>query len=104
MTTAKRRLGQNFLVDRNVVDRIIDAVHPEPAETIIEIGSGRGALTSQLTEKAGHVIAIEFDRDLIPALREKFAASPNLKLVEADALNIDFGAAIAPAQSARVVA
>jgi len=104
MTTAKRRFGQNFLVDRNVVDRILAAVQPRADETMIEIGSGRGALTSRLTEKAGHVVAIEFDRDLLPALREKFADSPNLKLVAADALTIDFCAAIEPTRRARVVA
>ena len=66
MTTAKRRFGQNFLVDRGVIDRIIAAVQPQSDETIIEIGPGRGALTSRLIEKAGRVVAIEFDRDLAP--------------------------------------
>jgi 16S rRNA (adenine1518-N6/adenine1519-N6)-dimethyltransferase len=53
MTTAKRRFGQNFLVDHNVVERIIAAVRPQSDETIVEIGSGRGALTSRLLERAG---------------------------------------------------
>jgi 16S rRNA (adenine1518-N6/adenine1519-N6)-dimethyltransferase len=101
---SKRRFGQNFLVDRGVVDRIITAVGPRADETIIEIGSGRGALTSRLLETTGRVIAIEFDRDLIPSLRAEFAGKPNLELIEADALSTDFCAAIEPAQSARVVA
>jgi len=63
--TAKRRFGQNFLVDRNVVDRIIAAVNPQTDQTIIEIGPGRGALTSLLIDKAKRVVAIEFDRDLV---------------------------------------
>jgi 16S rRNA (adenine1518-N6/adenine1519-N6)-dimethyltransferase len=104
MSDAKRRFGQNFLVDRGVVDRIIATVAPRADETIIEIGAGRGALTSRLLEKTGKVIAIEFDRDLLPALREKFAGAANLKLIEADALTTDFCAAIAPSPSARVVA
>ena len=104
MTTAKRRFGQSFLVDRGVIDRIIAAVQPQSDETIIEIGPGRGALTSRLIEKAGRVVAIEFDRDLAPALREKFAGSSNLEFIEADALTTDFCAAIEPAQRARVVA
>ncbi len=104
MSDAKRRFGQNFLVDRGVVDRIITAVSPRADETIIEIGSGRGALTSRLLETSGRVVAIEFDRDLIPSLRAEFAGRANLKLIEADALTIDFCAAIGPAQSARVVA
>src|SRR2546429_2126093 len=104
MITARRRFGQNFLVDRGVVDRIIEAVRPQSDETIIEIGPGRGALTSRLIEKAGRVVAIELDRDLISSLREQFAGSSTLKLVEADALTADFCATIAPVQTSRVVA
>lgn len=104
MTTAKRRFGQNFLVDHNVVERIIDAVRPQADETILEIGSGRGALTSRLVEIAGRLVAIEFDRDLVPQLRRQFSSFSNLTLVEADALTVDFCAVIQPAKSARVVA
>jgi 16S rRNA (adenine1518-N6/adenine1519-N6)-dimethyltransferase len=104
MTSAKRRFGQNFLVDRGTVDRIVDAVRPQSDETIVEIGPGRAALTSRLIEKAGRVVAIEFDRDLIPQLRVRFANASNLTLVEADALTTDFCAVIAPAERARVVA
>src|SRR5437879_10137430 len=104
MSNAKRRFGQNFLVDRNVVDRIIASVNPQPDQTIIEIGPGRGALTSLLIEKAYRVVAIEFDRDLVSQLRSKFSASPKLDLIEADALTIDFRTAIQPAEEARVVA
>jgi len=100
----KRRFGQNFLADKNVIDRIISAVDPQPDETIVEIGPGRGALTSRLIEKAGRVIAVEFDRDLVPTLRSQFSGISNLKLVEADALTTDFCEAIQPAQNARVVA
>ena len=63
-STPKRRFGQNFLVDKNAIERIISAVDPQPDETIIEIGPGRGALTSRLAEEAGRLIAIEFDREL----------------------------------------
>jgi len=104
MITAKRRFGQNFLVDHSVVDRIIDAVRPRPDETIIEIGPGHGALTSRLIEKAGRVVAVEFDRDLVLALRAPFAGANNFNLLKADALTTDFCAAIQPAKSARVVA
>ena len=104
MTTAKRRFGQNFLVDRNVVDRIVTAVAPRSDETIFEIGSGQGALTARLLETAGRVVALEFDRELVPFLRTKFARVANLHLIEADALTTDFRAAIEPAPRARVVA
>jgi 16S rRNA (adenine1518-N6/adenine1519-N6)-dimethyltransferase len=101
---SKRRFGQNFLIDRSIVDRIITAVRPTPTETIVEIGPGRGALTSRLLEKAGRIVAVEFDRELVPQLREKFSAASNLELIEADALTLDFCEVIHPATSARVVA
>ena len=101
---SKRRFGQNFLVDRAVLDQIISSVSPRADETIIEIGAGRGALTARLLKTTGRVVAIEFDRDLLPSLREKFSSASNLVLIEADALNIDFCAAIEPAKRARVVA
>jgi len=100
----KRRFGQNFLVDRNVVDRIIVEVNPQSSETIIEIGPGRGALTAKLVAKAGRVIAIEFDRELVPQLRAEFADNSNFQVIEADALATHFCEIIAPAESARVVA
>lgn len=101
---SKRRFGQNFLIDRGTVERIIEVVGPQADETIVEIGPGQGALTSLLCERAGTVVAVEFDRDLVPALREQFAGVSNLKLFEADALTMDFCAAIGPAHRARVVA
>jgi len=104
MSPAKRRFGQNFLVDAGVINRIIEAVSPQADETIIEIGSGRGALTSRLAETAGRVVAIEFDRELVPQLRAQFANAANLTLVEADALTIDFCELIKPDKNARVVA
>ena len=102
--SAKRRFGQNFLVDRNVVDRIIAAVQPQPDETIIEIGPGRGALTRRLVQSGARVVAIEFDRELMPQLRDEFSEQIYFRLVEADAREVDFCAAIQPAQCARVVA
>jgi len=99
-----KRLGQNFLVDKGVVDRIISALGPRSAETIIEIGPGKGALTARLVEQADRVVAVEFDRNLAPILVEKFNSHDNFKLVQADALDTDFCAAILPATQARVVA
>ena len=100
---AKKRFGQNFLVDRGVVGRIIEAFDPKSDQTVIEIGPGRGALTPELINKTGRVIAIEYDRDLAPQLRARFAAIPNFALIEADALTIDFCEAIKPAPAARVI-
>jgi 16S rRNA (adenine1518-N6/adenine1519-N6)-dimethyltransferase len=104
MLRAKKSLGQNFLVDEGVVEKIVRAVNPRGSETIVEIGPGRGELTSRLIEQAGRLVAIEFDRDLIPLLRERFAAFENFNLIEGDALQVDFCEAIAPATKARLVA
>ena len=101
---AKRRFGQNFLVDNHVIDRIISTVSPQPDETIIEIGPGRGALTKRLVQSGARVVAIEFDRDLAPRLREEFGDQSTFKLVEGDALEVDFCEVIDPALTARVVA
>jgi len=99
-----KRLGQHFLRDQRTIQRIIEALAPRSDETIVEIGPGTGALTTTLVERAGRVIAVEFDKKLAPLLNERFAAFPNFKLVMADALTTDFCAEILPARSARLVA
>ena len=101
---AKRRFGQNFLVDKHVVDRIIAAVDPRLDETIVEIGPGRGVLTKRLVQSGARIVAIEFDHDLAPQLRDEFRDYANFHLVAADALETDFCKVIQPARSARVVA
>ncbi|HEX8335835.1 MAG TPA: 16S rRNA (adenine(1518)-N(6)/adenine(1519)-N(6))-dimethyltransferase RsmA [Pyrinomonadaceae bacterium] len=101
---AKKRLGQNFLVDESYARRIVGALGPRPGETVLEIGPGRGALTSLLLESGARVVAVELDRELAPLLRERFGGREGFKLVEADALELDFCAAVEPATSARVVA
>lgn len=99
-----KRLGQHFLRDQRTIHRIIDALAPKADETIIEIGPGTGALTSMLVERAGRVVAIEFDNKLELLLQERFGSFENFKLVMADALTVDFCAEILPARSARLVA
>jgi 16S rRNA (adenine1518-N6/adenine1519-N6)-dimethyltransferase len=101
---AKKSLGQNFLVDDVYARRVVGALGPLGDETVLEIGPGRGALTGRLVEAAARVVAVEFDRDIVPVLRERFAAAANFELVEADALEVDFCAAVAPSERARVVA
>ena len=101
---AKKSLGQNFLVDERVVARIVSEFGPGADETIAEIGPGRGALTGRLLGLAGRVVAVEFDRDMIGVLTERFGARDNFKLVQDDALSVDFFDLVAPAAVARVVA
>lgn len=101
---AKKSLGQNFLTDERVAARIVEALGPREDETIIEIGPGHGALTSHLLKKAARVVAVEIDCNLAEGLRRQFAANSNFQLVEADALDTDFCALVAPERRARVVA
>lgn len=99
-----KRFGQHFLKDKNTIQRIIESLGPRSDETIIEIGPGTGALTTHLVERAGNVVAVEFDNKLTPLLNEQFGSLPNFKLVMADALTTDFCHEILPAQRARLVA
>ena len=86
----KRSLGQNFLIDEGIVERIIKAADIEPGDAVIEIGPGRGALTGSLLEAGARVTAIELDRDLIKPLRERFGRDPDFRVIERDALEVDF--------------
>ena len=97
---ARKRFGQNFLHDRRVIERIVDAIDPKPGQLIVEIGPGQAALTRELVRRAGHITAIEIDRDLAAWLREQFTPD-QLTLVEADALKLDWSSLAA--QPLRVV-
>ncbi|MEO6927584.1 MAG: 16S rRNA (adenine(1518)-N(6)/adenine(1519)-N(6))-dimethyltransferase RsmA [Casimicrobiaceae bacterium] len=96
---ARRRFGQNFLVDAHYIARIVDAIDPQAGDNLVEIGPGLAALTTGLTLRAGHITAIEIDRDLAARLRAQFDPAA-LTLIEADALAFDY-ATLAP--SLRVV-
>ncbi len=87
MAHAKRRLGQHFLTDPRLLARIADALEAGPQDVVLEVGPGMGGLTAPLLERAGRVIAIEKDRDLIPPLKSRF---PSLELIEGDALELDW--------------
>ena len=84
-----RRLGQHFLVRQEILERIAKSACPQPTGTVIEIGPGRGALTSHLLSHAGHVIGIEIDPVLVQYLRSKFRDEPRLTLIESDVLKAD---------------
>jgi 16S rRNA (adenine1518-N6/adenine1519-N6)-dimethyltransferase len=101
---AKKRLGQNFLVDESYARRVVAALGPRAGETLVEIGPGRGALTALLLESGARVVAVEFDRELVGLLRGRFGGGEGFELVEADALEVDFCSAAEPAREARVVA
>lgn len=102
--TPLKRFGQNFLTDQKIITRIIDALDPQADETILEIGPGQGALTAPLLDRVGRLVAIEFDRNLIPGLSQRFKSNQNFELVESDALVTDVCEVISPANQTRVVA
>ena len=84
----KKRFGQHFLTDRSILRRIVQLAHLQPEDTVVEIGPGAGSLTQVLAAAVQRVVAIEIDRDLIPALRTKMPS--NVEVIEGDALEIDF--------------
>jgi len=84
----KKRYGQHFISDRNLLQRIVDLASIKPGDTVIEIGPGAGSLTRELAAAAKRVIAIEIDRDLIHKLQRTMPA--NVEIIEGDALDIDF--------------
>jgi 16S rRNA (adenine1518-N6/adenine1519-N6)-dimethyltransferase len=86
----RKRFGQHFLHDRNVIRRIVDTIAPAPGERLVEIGPGRGALTWDLLERAKELDVIEIDRDLAAALRTDRRAGDVLKVHVQDALKMDF--------------
>lgn len=90
----KKSFGQNFLTDLNVLKRIVDAGEITKADNVIEIGPGIGALTEQLAQAAGEVLALEIDQDLIPVLNEVLKPYPNVKVLNQDVLAANLPALI----------
>jgi 16S rRNA (adenine1518-N6/adenine1519-N6)-dimethyltransferase len=84
-----RRFGQHFLARQSVLERIAEAACPDPTPLVIEIGPGRGALTSHLLARAARVVAIEIDPVLVEYLRAKYRDESRLTLIEADVLKVD---------------
>jgi 16S rRNA (adenine1518-N6/adenine1519-N6)-dimethyltransferase len=82
----RKRFGQHFLHDQGVLRRIVNAINPQSGEHVVEIGPGAGALTAHLLERTGELDAVEIDRDLAAALRERW---PGLRLHLGDALKFD---------------
>ncbi|MCZ8131887.1 MAG: 16S rRNA (adenine(1518)-N(6)/adenine(1519)-N(6))-dimethyltransferase RsmA [Steroidobacteraceae bacterium] len=89
---ARKRFGQHFLHDPNVVARIVHAIDPRDGDRLVEIGPGLGALTLPLLDRAQRLEVVEIDRDVIPVLRERAAGRGELVVHEADALEFDFAA------------
>jgi len=99
----RKRFGQHFLHDRNIVARIIDAFAPRMEEFVVEIGPGPGVLTRELANKVASLTAIEIDRDLAAALKSEFTENDRVKVSEADALTFDYCALTSKDQPLRII-
>ncbi len=86
---ARKRFGQNFLIDNSIIDNIVASVRAKPDDTVVEIGPGKGAITEGLVKTGARMHVVELDRDLHPILLAKFA-SDNFTLHAFDALKFDF--------------
>lgn len=87
--TLSRKFSQNFLIDKNILEKIITAVSPEKEDNILEVGPGIGTLTVPLAQKSRLVVAVEIDRRLFPVMKETLAEQTNIRVINADILKID---------------
>ena len=99
----RKSLGQHFLSDSRIVARIVEAAELSQADTVVEIGPGRGVLTRRLVERAGRVIAVELDSRLCDELPSRLDSPPNLQCVQADARDCDLNSLADGASSYKVV-
>ncbi|ABR46377.1 dimethyladenosine transferase [Alkaliphilus metalliredigens QYMF] len=90
-----KSLGQNFLIDQNILEDIVDGADIQPDDCVIEIGPGIGTLTQFIAEKAHKVVAIEIDRNLIPILKHTLADYQNVEVINQDVLKVDLHQLIA---------
>ena len=94
----EKRLGQNFLIDAEALERVVSAAEVGPADVILEVGAGLGTLTQRLARLAARVVAVEYDRRLEPVLRETVGQEPRVEIVMADVLRLDLGRVLAQAE------
>ena len=85
----QKKFGQNFLIDTGVLERIVDAAEITGEDCVLEIGPGIGTMTQYLAERAGHVVAVEIDKALIPILEETLSAYDNVTIINGDIMKID---------------
>lgn len=100
----KKRFGQNFLIDNNILQRIVEAADLSQDDIVVEIGPGVGALTSQLADSGAQIVAVEIDDQLIPLLHALFQHEPNIRIVHGDALRIGMNTLLQGVSPYKVVA
>lgn len=86
----RKSLGQNFLMDANIIEKIVQAGNVTEEDLVFEIGPGLGVLTRRIARSAGRALAVELDNNLLPILKETLAEYPNADVVHADALKVNF--------------
>ena len=86
---ANKDLGQNFLIDDNVVQKIIESANIDEKDLIIEIGPGLGVLTNRLLSKCNYVVAIELDKKMVNIISDRFRENSNLEIINEDILKVD---------------
>lgn len=102
-----KSLGQNFLIDQNILDNIVDGANVSEGDCVIEVGPGIGSLTQNIAERADSVLAIEIDKTLIPILKETLEAYPNVEVINEDVLKLDLHKLIEekfPGRNVKVIA
>ncbi|MBP3477454.1 MAG: 16S rRNA (adenine(1518)-N(6)/adenine(1519)-N(6))-dimethyltransferase RsmA [Lachnospiraceae bacterium] len=85
----QKKFGQNFLIDSNILDKIIESAKLTKEDCVLEIGPGIGTMTQYLAEEAGEVVAVEIDKNLIPILEETLSTYPNVTIMNEDILKVD---------------
>ncbi|HEX2667053.1 MAG TPA: rRNA adenine dimethyltransferase family protein, partial [Gammaproteobacteria bacterium] len=99
----RKRFGQHFLHDPHIIGKILAAIAPQPGEPLVEIGPGLGAITLPLLERAGALIAVELDRDVIPHLEAAARGKGKLTVVQGDALEVDLATLVPAGAKLRLV-
>lgn len=102
--TARKGLGQHFLIDEEVLQTVVAAAELSPEDTVIEVGPGLGILTAELARRAGKVIAIELDTKLVLLLKRRLASLPNVDVINADILKVSPSQLLGGGDNYKVVA
>ena len=100
----KKSLGQNFLIDRRILGRILSAAEISPGDAVLEIGPGRGIMTRELANRGARVVAVEMDEELAAELTTRLTDRPNVKIIAADAREIDIESLFPGESSYKLVA
>jgi 16S rRNA (adenine1518-N6/adenine1519-N6)-dimethyltransferase len=103
MHAPRKRFGQHFLTDTEVIARLVSAIAPERGQHLVEIGPGQGALTIPVLQKTGEMDAVELDWDLVPILQARCKSHGELHVHQADALEFDFSKLIRAQEPLRII-